>query len=96
MSLVMLQFPADTEKKLREQATRAGQTLEAYLEHLAEQATTNGHQTGIQTQPSNRYISNPNPTQAEFDQLLRTLEAGPRLPVLPSDFSRADIYDDHD
>ena len=43
-----------------------------------------------------RFISDPRPTQAELEQLLGDLAAGPPLPVLPVDFSRADIYDDHD
>jgi predicted DNA-binding antitoxin AbrB/MazE fold protein len=43
-----------------------------------------------------RYISEPRPTPAQFEQLLSDLAAGPPLPVLPADFSRADIYDDHD
>ena len=34
---------------------------------------------------------------AEFDQWLRDLPAGmPDVPPLPADFSRADMYDDHD
>jgi hypothetical protein len=43
-----------------------------------------------------RYVSDPRPTLAEFERLLNELAAGPPLPVLPADFSRADIYDDHD
>ncbi len=32
----------------------------------------------------------------EFNQLLDELSEGPPLPPLPADFSRADIYADHD
>ncbi|HQU42299.1 MAG TPA: hypothetical protein PK867_05780 [Pirellulales bacterium] len=32
----------------------------------------------------------------EFDRLLDELSSGPALPHLPADFSRADIYADHD
>jgi hypothetical protein len=32
----------------------------------------------------------------EFDRLLDDLSNGPPLPHLPDDFSRADIYADHD
>jgi hypothetical protein len=42
MSQVTLTFTPDTEKKLREQATRLGQTLEAYLQQLAEKTVANG------------------------------------------------------
>ena len=43
-----------------------------------------------------KYISRPRLTPAEFEQKLNELATGPRLPPLPADFSRADIYDDHD
>jgi hypothetical protein len=88
----------DTEQKLREKAERAGLTLEGYLQRLAEIAIANGTTTtlaGDSDQPP-RYISDPRPTPAEFERLLGDLAAGPALPVLPADFSRADIYDDHD
>ncbi len=32
----------------------------------------------------------------EFDRLLDELASGPTLPILPPDFSRADLYADHD
>ena len=36
-------------------------------------------------------------TLAEFRQWLTKVSAGmPPLPAIPADFSRADIYDDHD
>jgi hypothetical protein len=38
MSSVTLQLHPDTERRLREQASRSGQTLETYLQQLAEQA----------------------------------------------------------
>jgi hypothetical protein len=44
-----------------------------------------------------KFISEPRPTPEEFDRLLDELAAGPTTgKVLPPDFSRADIYDDHD
>jgi hypothetical protein len=42
MSHVTLTLTPDTEKKLREKASRLGQTLEAYLQQLAEKAVANG------------------------------------------------------
>ena len=96
MSSVVLQFPADTEQKLREQASRAGQTLETYLVRLAEEAISRTDQMVENSNESEYFISDPNPTNEEFDRLLRALVSGPPLPVLPPDFSRADIYDDHD
>ena len=95
MSAVTLQLPADTEQKLRDQARRAGQTLEMYLQWLAERAVADMPAPApADLQP--RYISDPKPTGEEFGRLLGELAAGPPLPVLPADFSRADIYDDHD
>jgi hypothetical protein len=42
MSNVTLQFAPDMERKLREKASLLGQTLEAYLQQLAEKAVVNG------------------------------------------------------
>ncbi len=105
MTTVTLHLPPDTERRLRDQAKQEGQTLEAYLQRLAERAISNGTRTTIPTAPSGhgggaetyaRYISSPTPSKDEFKRLLSDLAVGPRLPVLPTDFSRADIYDDHD
>jgi len=98
MSTVSVQLTPDTEQKLRHQANQVGQTLESYLQRLAERAVVSGTTTatGRESEEQPRYISDPRPTQAEFERLLGDLAAGPPLPVLPADFSRADIYDDHD
>jgi hypothetical protein len=87
MTSVTLHFRAETEQKLREKANRRGQSLETYLEQLAERevgadavATDSGGEL----------------TDSEFDRLLDELSDGPQLPHLPMDFSRADIYSDHD
>ncbi len=98
MSTVAVELAPDTERKLRHQANQVGQTLEAYLQRLAERAVVNGTTIapGEESAEQPKYISDPNPTPAEFERLLGDLAAGPALPVLPADFSRADIYDDHD
>lgn len=36
------------------------------------------------------------PTDEEFDRLLKELASGPAVPTLPADWSRADLTDDHD
>jgi hypothetical protein len=98
MSTVIVQLAPATEQRLRHQANELGQTLEEYLEQLAEQAVANGaaavHVDESVAQPS--FISDPRPSPAEFERLLNELAVGPPLPILPADFSRADIYDDHD
>lgn len=43
-----------------------------------------------------RFVSDPRPTDEEFDRHLKELASGPPVPSLPADFSRADLYDDHD
>ena len=97
MSIVTVQLAPDTERKLRHQANQVGQTLEAYLRGLAEKAIVSGSaaiEGEFENQP--KFISEPRPTPAEFERLLDELAARPSLPVLAADFSRADIYDDHD
>jgi hypothetical protein len=42
------------------------------------------------------FVSRPQPSPEEFDRLLDEFSSGPPGKVLPPDFSRADIYDDHD
>ena len=98
MSAITVQLAPDIEKKLRQQADQAGQTLEGYLQQLAERAVGNGttEVSGAQSKQEPGYISDPKPTASDVQRLLRELAAGSPLPVLPADFSRADIYDDHD
>jgi hypothetical protein len=98
MSTVTVQLAPDIERRLRQQANQLGQTLEAFLERLAERAVAKGTTAvhGGDSEEQTKYISDPRPTQAEFERLLGDLATGPSLHVLPADFSRADIYDDHD
>lgn len=42
------------------------------------------------------FISNPQPSPEEFRRILDALASVPTGKVLPPDFSREDIYDDHD
>ena len=88
MASVVLHLASDTEQKLREKATQSGQTLEAYLEQLAEHNAQGNSGTAA--------ASYPPLSDEEFDHLLDQLCAGPALPHLPADFSRKDIYADHD
>jgi hypothetical protein len=87
MASVTLHFRPETEQLLRERATRRGQTLERFLEQLAERETEADVPPPDQGQPLD---------DQEFDRLLDELSAGPRLSHLPADFSLADIYSDHD
>ncbi len=51
----------------------------------------------IDTEISKLEPNQPNPTSADVDHWLDELTEGlPELPPLPPDFSRADLYNDHD
>jgi hypothetical protein len=80
--IVSLALPAETVTALQAQARLRGQTLEAYLQHLAALKAIGGANDAV--------------LDAEFDQLLDELHKGPEAPPLPADFSRADIYTEHD
>jgi len=88
--VVILNLSPETEKYLREKAAQSGQILEDYLSALLERETrtANGSTgTGTAAQVS----------AEEFDRLLDALSEGlPSLPTLPADWSRADLYADHD
>jgi hypothetical protein len=109
MNTVTLQLSADTEQKLRDKARKLGQTLEIYLQQLAENAVQNGTIAGTAHRDANasgpvaneakdfpNFISRPKLTVDELENLLDQFSDGPSGKVLPPDFSRADIYDDHD
>jgi len=83
---VTLNLSAETQRKLDEHAARAGRTLEAYLEELVERDTQIAH-GGAADQLS----------LDEFDQRLDDLSEGlPPLSSLPADWSRTDLYAEHD
>ena len=84
MTSVTLHFRDETEQMLRENATRRGQTLEAYLEQLAEREADANVPA---TEPWRQLTDN------EFDRLLDELSAGPgpRLSHLPVDSLPASI-----
>lgn len=72
---------------LRGQAAARGMPLARYLKVLADNSE---RVLGSQRSPHDL-------SQAEFVEWLKSLSAGmPDVPPLPADFSRADLYDDHD
>jgi len=91
MSEVVVQLSLDIERKLREKAGRNGQTLEAYLEQLARHDAESPNGAGTSDLSGTSPLSD-----EEFDQALDALSEGRSLPPLPADFSRSDIYADHD
>ncbi len=110
MSAITLRLSADTEQKLRDKARKLGLTIEIYLQQLAQRVAedgtisgpthldTNGSSTTAQSESEGfpKFISRPELTADERETLLDQFSAPPSGKVLPPDFSRADIYDDHD
>jgi hypothetical protein len=84
---VTLTLLPEVAQVLQAKAIRNGKTLESYLAGLAEQ----------DAQSSSSVLAMPTDIPLEeVDRLLDDLSDGPPLPRLPVDFSRADIYVDHD
>ena len=94
--ILTVDLPDDLERRLRERASRDGRPVEHYVLELIERdAAGPGNGQGVEA--SGLYTGQaPALSDGEFEHLLDELESGPRLPHLPADFSRADIYADHD
>jgi hypothetical protein len=84
---VTLTLLPEVAQVLQAKAIRNGKTLESYLTELAEQDAQ-------RTSPL--MVGATEISLEEFDRLVDELSDGPTLPRLPDDFSRADIYVDHD
>ena len=83
-----LSLPTETETKLRERAAAARTDVAAFVVEAIEQKLAAPLTDHDRTAPM---------PLDEFDRWLDELSAGSeRLPSLPTDFSRADIYQDHD
>lgn len=81
MNIEVEEKVVDLLAKLRAQAIARRMSLDAYLEQFVEPAPPN---------------MNAAASLDEFDRVLDELAAGPIAPTsLPADFSRADIYADH-
>jgi hypothetical protein len=89
-------LPDDLERRLRERASRDGRAVEEYVVGLIERdAAGPASDRGVEASGFHAAQA-PALTDGEFEQLLDELASGPGLPRLPADFSRADIYADHD
>ncbi len=81
-----LNLSPEVVRKLAEKAAAQGQTVEAFVTEMV----------GMDARGTNGATPLTEISDDEFEKLLDELSAGPALPVLPADFSRADIYSDHD
>ena len=96
MSTITLHLPPETERKLRDRAAKAGQTLESLLQQLAVKSANHEIEQDYFPTGEPKFITRPQLTHEEFMQNLKELASGPAGKSLPPDFSREDIYDDHD
>jgi hypothetical protein len=91
-----VQLPDHLERRLRERASRDGRPVEQYVLQLIER-DADGPGGGQRVDVPSLYTGRaPARSDGEFEHLLDELESGPGLRHLPADFSRADIYTDHD
>jgi hypothetical protein len=87
---VTVNLSSETERLLRQKAAQQGLALDTYLRQLAEREAQ-----AIDGVPE----ADPSPQEppADFDRLVDELSEGlPPLPTLPTDWSRAHLYADHD
>jgi hypothetical protein len=89
MATVTLNLPAETERKLRDRTEKAGMSFETLVRDLVFEAAN-------APRPWPRFVSEPKLTDEQFDQWINEISAGATASPLPPDFSREDIYFDHD
>lgn len=90
MSTITLQLPPETERTLRDRADASGRSVEALVCDLVAEAVE------TPPPPKPRFMSEPKLTGDEFKTWLEDIAANEPNEPLPPDFSRADIYNDHD
>ncbi len=95
MSLT-IHLPDDLERRLRSLADREGRSIEQYVLNLIERDAAGSEGRRVSEDSGARPGQAPALTDAEFEILLDKLASGPPLPHPPADFSRADIYTEHD
>jgi plasmid stability protein len=86
----------DLERRLRERASCDGRSVEDYVLELIERDAVGTGPGPINEASNVRPGRDKTLSDAEFELLLDGLASGSELPQLPADFSRADIYADHD
>ena len=96
MTAITLHLPPSTAQKLHDRAVKVGLTVESLLEQLAEKSANREFEQEYFPSGEPKYLTRPLLTDEEYMANLRELASGPPGKSLPHDFSRDDIYDDHD
>jgi plasmid stability protein len=89
-------LPHDLERRLRERASRDGRAVEDDVLKLIEWDAVGPGTGPVVAASSVQPDRGETLSDEEFELLLDGLASGPEVPQLPADFSRADIYADHD
>ena len=89
-------LPNDLDRRLRELASRGGRSVEEYVLELIERDAVRPGRSPALDAPIVEPDREQTLSDEEFELLLDGLASGPERPHLPADFSRADIYADHD
>ena len=89
-------LPNDLERRLRERADRDGRSVEDYVLELIERDAVGPGRGPVVDASSVQPGRDETLSDEEFELLLDGLASGPELSHLPADFSRADMYADHD
>jgi len=94
MSSITVDLPDETRRRLEDKAARHGQPLEVFVRGVleVEAGVANGPPVGA------RPVLSPSQAVEEFDRWLAELENLPPipLPAVPCEYTREDIYFDHD
>lgn len=85
---ITVNLPPEVERRISDNAAKDGVSVEAYVRAILLRKSNGLSETGdVLRQPV---------SAEEFERLLDELSEPASLPNLPDDFSRADIYSDHD
>jgi hypothetical protein len=92
MASITLELPEEIRRRLEDKAAQNGQPLEAFIRGVLE-AEASAVPVLREPPPLVRRMS-----VEEFNRRLDEMQKFPlpSFPPLPGDFSRADLYDDHD
>jgi plasmid stability protein len=89
-------LPDDLVRRLQERASRQGRAIEEYVVGLIERDAAGPENGRDAVEFGAEPGQAPALSDSAFDRLLDELASGSALPPLPADFSRADIYAEHD